>query len=67
MRKMQPPRNLEKYPALMNTGHLAGAFGISQITARTWCETNELPARRIGGRWYVYKENLIKLFTEEKS
>ncbi|MBQ9041787.1 MAG: helix-turn-helix domain-containing protein [Eggerthellaceae bacterium] len=49
------------YPDLLTPAHIAEITGQCEATARAMCSRAELPAVRIGKRWYVPKPSMVKL------
>lgn len=44
---------------LISTERLAGILGVHLNTARALCRNGEVPAVRIGNRWYVPRARLV--------
>lgn len=42
----------------ITTNELMEKYGISYETARRWCQSGRVKAKRIGKRWYIEKEAL---------
>lgn len=49
------------YPDLLTPAHIAEITGQCEATARAMCARGELPAVRIGKRWYVPKPSMVEL------
>jgi|GEM_PF-742128 len=49
------------YPDLLTPAHIAEITGQCESTVRAMCSRAELPAVRIGKRWYVPKPSMVKL------
>ena len=50
---------LEGYPDVLNIGHICEITGLSAQTVRQECSRGNLPAVRIGRRWFVTKPMFI--------
>ncbi|MGI6216880.1 MAG: helix-turn-helix domain-containing protein [Coriobacteriales bacterium] len=50
---------LEGYPEMLNTDDLGRLLGVCRATATSLCE-KELPAVKIGHRWYVSKSRFVE-------
>lgn len=48
------------YPDLLTPAHIAEITGQCEATARAMCARGELPAVRIGKRWYVPKPSMVE-------
>ena len=59
-----PPANgyelFSGYPDLLTPAHIAEITGQCEATARAMCARGELPAVRIGKRWYVPKPSMVE-------
>ena len=53
------PGLLESYPDVLNIGHVCEITGLSAQTIRQECAKGNLPAVRIGRRWFVTKPMFI--------
>ena len=51
------------YPDLLTPAHIAEITGQCEATARAMCARGELPAVRIGTRWYVPKPSMVEFVT----
>ncbi|WP_232050831.1 helix-turn-helix domain-containing protein [Arabiibacter massiliensis] len=49
----------DEYPDLLTPDHIAEITGQSPATIRAICARGDLPAIRIGKRWYVPKPDLL--------
>ena len=49
------------YPDLLTPAHIAEITGQCESTVRAMCSRAELPAVRIGKRWYVPKPSMVEL------
>lgn len=49
----------DEYPDLLTPDHIAEITGQSPATIRAICARGDLPAVRIGKRWYVPKPDLL--------
>jgi excisionase family DNA binding protein len=45
---------------LYNLSEVADICGVHVVTARRWVKFGELPAKRIGRRWFVYGTDLVR-------
>ncbi len=52
----------DEVPALMRTDEVAVMLRIPEDTVRKYCETDQLPAKKIGKFWIVDKQLLMKQF-----
>ena len=50
---------LDSYPDVLNIGHVCEITGLSAQTVRQECSRGNLPAVRIGRRWFVTKSMFI--------
>lgn len=48
------------YPDLLTPAHLARLLGTSEHTVREQCRNGELPAVKVGQRWYVPKSRFAE-------
>lgn len=61
----QPPEQesanalFDGFPDLLTTVHLAKITGQCEATVRALCAKGDLPAVRIGRRWYVPKTSMV--------
>jgi hypothetical protein len=44
----------------ISSDELAKIYGINPQTARIWCKTGKIEAKKINGRWYVKKDRSNK-------
>ena len=54
---------LDGYPDVLNIGHVCEITGLSAQTVRQECSRGNLPAVRIGRRWFVTKPMFIDYLT----
>lgn len=57
-----PSEFLEGWPDLLDTDALSHLLGLCAATVRDLCRDGELPAVKLGGRWFVSKRELSALF-----
>lgn len=55
------PEPFARFPDLMTVADVCEATGLSAQTVRISCASGELPAVKIGRRWFVPKSRLIEL------
>lgn len=56
----QPIQGNRAEDAILSASKAAELLGVSRNTFTTWCKQHsDLPARKIGSRWYVSREALI--------
>lgn len=58
-KEAKKPGMLDAYPDVLNVGHLCEITGLSAQTIRLECSNGNLPAVRIGQRWFVTKPMFI--------
>jgi excisionase family DNA binding protein len=51
---------------LYNLSEVAQLCGVHVVTVRHWVKFGELPAKRIGRRWFVYGRDLVRADFDEK-
>lgn len=51
---------LAGYPELLEPCHIAELTGFNVVTVRRMCKRGELPAVKIGARWFVPKASFIE-------
>ncbi len=49
------------YPDLLSPAHLADITGQCEATMRAMCAKGDLPAVKVGKRWYVPKPAMVEL------
>ena len=57
-------KNNEQLPVILNTEAVSELLGISQQTVRIQCMQGELPATKLGRRWYVSRDRLFACLNE---
>lgn len=65
----QPPAPagfLDGWPDLLDTDALSQLLGLCAATVRDLCRDGELPAVKLGGRWFVARRDLAALFEGER-
>ena len=55
----------EKY-SVLTLKEVAELFGVSRFTVWRWVQSHELPARKIGKRWFVRMKDLDELFQQQQ-
>lgn len=59
VRSLRPPLDIHKLPEVLWVEDLADILGLGQIQIRRKIRKGEIPAKRLGKRWYILREQLI--------
>jgi excisionase family DNA binding protein len=51
----------------ISTGTAANLTGIPERTIRQYCETGEIPADKLGGRWRIIREQFAATLQENSN
>lgn len=54
---------LTQLPRVLLVEDIAATFRVRIATARRWCRAGVLPASRLGGKWVVVRDDLLRQLT----
>ena len=60
------PGTVNDQPRYLTAEEVAADLRLTVKTVRNMCERGQIPARKLGGRWLVTRENLDALVAGER-
>lgn len=60
-------RSWHEMPLLLSTKDLCSIFGVDERTIRYKCESGQIPAVKVSGKWFVDRDVLREFMKGEKS